>query len=76
MPAGRPEDPTIAALEDTAGALSVALEAFTVVVTRQRFQMTDDDWREYERAIEAHERAVAYLKQIRALYHEGKRTDL
>lgn len=73
MPAGRPEDPTIAALDDTAGAISDALEAFTIVAARQRITFTEDDWYEYERAIAAHKRAVEYLKHIRALHHEGKK---
>lgn len=70
MARGRPENPMIAALEHTAAAAGVLLGAFTVVMARQRINMTPADWDEYEEAIKARDRIVAYLQQIRAQVRE------
>jgi hypothetical protein len=66
MPPGRPENPMTAALEDAAGKASVMLEAFTIVMARQRVNMTSSDWNEYERAIKAREQLIECLKQAKA----------
>ena len=65
MPPGRPESLTIAAIEHAAAAASTLLEAMTIVMVRHRLTMTKADWDEYELAIEARDRLLGYLKDVR-----------
>lgn len=65
MAPGRPNNPTIAAIEDAAGAASAMLEAMTIVMVRHRITLTKADWDEYEAAIDARDRLLGYLAIVR-----------
>lgn len=69
----RPEDQTLARIDDALAGLTAVFPAVAVLIARQRINLTERDVRELERIVSAASRARDTLIICRQVYVENER---
>lgn len=69
---GRPEDPTLAQIDDALAGLVGVFPAVAVLIARQRVNLTRKDLTELQQVVEAAGRARDALAMCRRLYTEAE----